>query len=134
VVHIQKGVKMNTKKFLVILSILAVLLSATVLSAGAAAPAHVSTFKVSHVARQIKATVGVANALNKAISGAKVQVSFEKEGLPIILRNGLTNAFGRTTIAASVPAGKWLVCVEEIHKLGYTYNPAQNLCSTIIVP
>ena len=125
---------MNIKKFVVVLSILAVLVAGSVVSAGALTPVHVSSFKASYAGGQIKATTRVLDSLNKPVSSAAVKVSFEKEGKPIIFRTGMTNANGLVTLSAAVPAGKWLVCVEEIHKIGYEYNPLKNTCATIQVP
>jgi hypothetical protein len=72
--------------------------------------------------------------MNKPVAGAKVQVSFEREGLPQIFRTGMTGPFGGAFLSATVPAGKWLVCVEEIHKIGYDYNPAKPACTSVQVP
>ena len=125
---------MNIKKFAVVLSMLAVFVAVSVSSVGALTPVHVSSLKATYATGQIKATVHVLDALNKSVSNAAVQVSFEKEGLPVILRSGMTNRSGSTAISAVVPAGNWLVCVEEIHKIGYEYNPLHNTCTTILVP
>jgi hypothetical protein len=125
---------MNIKKFVVLLSILAVLVAGSVVSVGALTPVHVSNFKVSYASGQIKATTRVLDSLNKSVSGAAVKVSFEKEGVPVIFRTGMTNANGSVTLSAAVPSGKWLVCVEEIHKVGYEYNPLTNTCAIIQVP
>ncbi len=96
---------------------------------------HVSGFKATYVTTgQIKTRARVLDALNRPVAGAKVQVSFEKDGAPVILRSGLTGLYGNVTISAAVPAGYWTVCVEEIHKLGYHYDPAQNLCAAMRVP
>ena len=125
---------MNTRKIAVIVSLLAVLLAGTVLSAGAATPMHVSGFRVAYLSGQTKASLRVLDALNRPVAGAKVQISFEKDGIPAIFRYGTTGPFGGASISASLPAGRWMVCVEEIHKLGYDYNPVKNLCSAISVP
>jgi hypothetical protein len=125
---------MNIRKIAILVSLLAVLLAGTVLSAGAAAPMHVSNFKVAYLSGQTRATFRVLDALNHPVAGASVQISFEKDGLAPIFRYGRTGLFGWTSISAGLPAGKWVVCVEEIHKLGYDYNPATNLCSAISVP
>ena len=125
---------MNIRKIAVLVSLLAVLLAGTVLSAGAAMPMHVSGFKVAYLSGQTRASLRVLDALNHPVAGAKVQISFEKDGSPIIFRYGTTGTFGFTSAAAALPAGKWVVCVEEIHKLGYDYNPATALCASISVP
>ncbi len=125
---------MNIRKIAILVSLLAVLLAGTVLSAGAAMPMHVSGFKVAYLNGQTKASLRVLDALNRPVSGAKVQISFEKDGLPTIFRYGMTGTFGWASVSTSLPAGRWIVCVEEIHKLGYDYNPATNLCSSISVP
>jgi hypothetical protein len=125
---------MNIRKFAVVFSLLAVLIAGTVLSAAAATPMHVSGFKATYALGQTKASLRVLDALNRPVSAANVQVSFEKEGAPIVLRSHLTGALGWTSIAASLPAGKWMVCIEEIHKIGFNYNPAVNQCTTISVP
>ncbi len=125
---------MNIRKIAIVLSLLAVLIAGTVVSAGAQTPLHVSAFRLSYAYGQTTARVRVLDALNRPVAGAKVQVSFEKDGLPTILRSGTTGTYGNARISASLPAGRWLVCVEEIHRLGYNYNPATNLCSSISVP
>jgi hypothetical protein len=125
---------MNVRKIAVLVSLLAVLLAGTVLSAGAAAPMHVTNFRVAYLNGQTRATLRVLDALNHPVAGALVQISFEKDGVPTIFRYGRTGLFGWTAISAALPAGQWVVCVEEIHKLGYDYNPATNLCSSIRVP
>ena len=125
---------MNIRKIAILVSLLAVLLAGTVLSAGAATPMHVSAFRLSYLSGQTKATLRVLDAMNHPVAAANVQISFEKDGLAPIFRYGKTGLFGGTSISAALPAGKWIVCVEEIHKLGYDYNPATNLCSSISVP
>ncbi len=126
---------MNTRKIAIIVSLLAVLLAGTVLSAGAATPMHVSGFKVAYLSTGMtRASLHVLDAQNLPVAGAAVQISFEKDGLPTILRSGTTGLLGGVRISAALPAGSWVVCVEEIHKLGYIYDPANNLCSTIRVP
>lgn len=125
---------MNIKKLVVALSVLAVFMAGTVMSAGAATPMHVSSFSVAYSSGQINTVTRVLDSLNRPVAGAKVQISFEKDGLPTILRTGYTGTYGYARISAAVPAGRWVVCVEEIHKLGYVYNPATNLCKTISVP
>ncbi len=125
---------MNTRKFFIMLSLVLVLLAGTVLSAGAATPMHVSGFQVAYASGLTKATLRVLDPMNRPVAGAKVQISFEKDGYPTILRSGLTGTYGRATIAAALPAGSWVVCVEEIHKLGFEYNPQNNLCAAIRVP
>lgn len=132
--HTEKEYRMNIRKIAIVLSLLAVLLAGTVLSAGAATPMHVSSFQVTYLSGLTKARVRVLDSLNQPVAGAKVQVSFEKDGSPTILRSGTTGTYGRVGISASLPAGSWRVCVEEIHKLGYAYNPANNLCASIHVP
>jgi hypothetical protein len=130
----KRSNKMNIKKFVVVLSILAVLVAGSVVSVGALTPLHVSSLKATYAAGHIKATVRVLDSLNKPVSNAAVKVSFEKEGAPIIFRTGMTNNNGVVARSATVPAGKWLVCVEEIHKIGYEYNPLKNTCTIIQVP
>ncbi len=125
---------MNIRKIAIIVSLLAVLLAGTVLSAGAATPMHVSGFKVFYASGLTKASLRVLDPLNHPVAGASVQISFEKDGVPTVFRYGKTGLFGWTTISAALPAGRWVVCVEEIHKLGYYYDPANNLCSSISVP
>jgi hypothetical protein len=125
---------MNIRKIAIVFSLLAVLIAGTVLSAGALTPMHVSGFRLSYLNGQTTARVRVLDALNRPVAGANVQVSFEKDGSPTILRSGMTGTYGNARISASLPAGRWVVCVEEIHKLGYDYNPATNLCSSISVP
>ncbi len=127
---------MNVRKLAMIVSLLAVLLAGTVLSAGAAMPMHVSSFHVAYISLtgRTRATVRVLDALNHPVAGANVQFSFEKDGAPTILRNSLTGLYGWARTSVALPAGQWVVCVEEIHKLGYFYDPANNLCSTINVP
>ena len=125
---------MNIKKLFITFGLVAVLLAGTFASAGAATPVHVATFKAAYSAGSIKTTVGVADALNKPLSGAKVQISYEREGSPIKLLNAMTNAKGIAQFSSAFTKGKWHVCVEEIHKLGFVYNPTQALCTKIIVP
>ena len=125
---------MNIRKIAVIFSLLVVLLAGTVLSAGAATPMHVSGFKAAYAFGQIKASLRVLDALNRPVAGANVQVSFERDGLPQILRSGTTGPLGGVRISAAVPAGLWTVCVEEIHKRGYAYEPTSNLCTSLRVP
>jgi len=125
---------MNIRKFAIVFSLLAVLIAGTVLSAAAATPMHVSAFRLGYAFGQTKATVRVMDALNRPVAGANVQISFEKDGSPTILLSRMTGTFGKASIAASLPSGKWVVCVEEIHKAGFVYDPAQNLCSSIAVP
>jgi hypothetical protein len=125
---------MNIRKFAVLFTLLAVLVAGTVVSAGALTPMHVSGFKLSFGTGQAKASMRIQDSLNRPVAGAKVKVSFEKDGAPVILRSGMTGLFGRTIIAASLPAGNWKVCVEEVHKIGFDYNPLTNLCSAIRVP
>jgi len=125
---------MNIRKFAIVFSLLAVLIAGTVLSAAAATPMHVSAFKLGYAFGQTKASVRVMDALNRPVAGAKVQISFEKDGSPTILLSRMTGTFGKAGITASLPAGKWVVCVEEIHKAGFVYDSNQNLCSSIRVP
>jgi len=125
---------MNIRKFAVVFTLLAVLVAGTVVSAGAQTPMHVSGFKLALAAGQTKASLRVLDGLNKPVAGANVQISFEKDGIPTILRSGMTGAFGYTAISAKLPAGNWRVCVEEVHKLGFGYNPTVNLCGSIQVP
>ncbi len=125
---------MKIKKFVIVLSILAVLIAGSVSTVGALTPMHVSSLKAAYATGQIKATVRVLDGLNKPVSSAAVQVSFEREGVPVILRSHMTSKYGLSTISAAVPAGNWKVCVEEIHKVGYHYNPPQNICTSIRVP
>ncbi len=125
---------MNIRKYAIIFTLLAVLLAGTALSAGAASPMHVAAFRVAYLSGQTKTTVRVFNALNQPVSGAKVQVSFEKEGAAQIFRSTLTSLMGYARFSLALPAGNWTVCVEEIHKLGYFYDPANSLCKTISVP
>ncbi len=125
---------MNIRKIAVIVSLLAVLLAGTVLSAGAATPMHVVNFRLSYLSGQTKASLRVLDAMNRPVAGAKVQISFEKDGSPTIFRYATTGTFGGASVSASLPRGRWVVCVEEIHKLGYAYDPANNLCSSISVP
>ncbi len=125
---------MNIRKIAVIVSLLAVLLAGTVLSAGAVTPMHVTNFRVAYLSGQTRASLRVLDALNRPVAGAKVQISFEKDGLPTIFRYGTTGLYGWTAMSAALPAGQWVVCVEEIHKLGYVYDPANNLCGAISVP
>ena len=124
---------MNIRKFAIVLSLLAVLLTGTVLSAGAQTPMHPSGFRVAYASGITKASLHVLDNLNRPVAGAKVQISFEKEGAPQIFRTAMTGAMGGVRFSAALPAGSWRVCVEEIHKLGYSYNPASNLCSTVRV-
>lgn len=125
---------MNIRKIAIIVSLLAVLLAGTFLSAGAATPMHVAAFRLANLSGQTRSSVRVLDALNRPVAGAKVQISFEKDGAAPIFRYGTTGLFGGTSISASLPAGKWMVCVEEIHKLGYVYDPAKSLCTSISVP
>ena len=125
---------MNIRKIAILVSLLAVLLAGTVLSAGAATPMHVSNFRLGYLSGQTKASLRVLDAMNRPVAAANVQISFEKDGRAPIFRYGKTGLFGSTSVSAALPAGKWVVCVEEIHKLGYDYSPATNLCSTISVP
>ncbi len=125
---------MNIRKIAILVSLLAVLLAGTVLSAGAVTPMHVTNFQLSYLSGQTRAHLRVLDALNRPVSGAQVQISFEKDGSPTIFRYGITGLYGGTTVSAALPAGRWVVCVEEIHKLGYEYNPLNNLCGAISVP
>ena len=126
---------MNIRKIAVVFTLLAVLAAGTVVSAGALTPMHVSSFKAVYVTTgQIKTSTRVLDSLNRPVAGAKVLISFEKDGAPIILRSGFTGPYGYAAISATVPAGHWTVCVEEIHKLGYDYNPLKNLCTAVLVP
>ena len=125
---------MNIRKIAVVFSLLVVLVAGTVVSAGAQTPRHVSGFKLALVNGQTKASLRVLDALNRPVAGANVQISFEKDGSPTILRSRLTGPLGNTAIYAKLPAGSWIVCVEEIHKLGFSYDPARNLCGSIRVP
>ena len=54
---------MNTRKIAIIVSLLAVLLAGTVLSAGAAAPMHVAGFRVAYLSGQTKASLRVLDAM-----------------------------------------------------------------------
>ncbi len=125
---------MNIKKIALAVSLLAVFVAGTVVSAGALTPMKVSSFSLAYAGGQIKSTTRVLTSSNHPVAGAKVQVSFEKDGIPTILRSGMTNTFGVARISAAVPAGRWMVCVEEIHKIGYEYNPLVNKCAAIRVP
>lgn len=125
---------MNIRKFAVLFTLLAVLVAGTVVSAGALTPMHPAGFKVAYSDGQIKASMRVLDGLNRSVAGAQVKVSFEKDGRLPIFRTGMTGPLGGAIVAAKLPAGNWIVCVEEIHKLGYDYNPATNLCSSIRVP
>ncbi len=125
---------MNIKKLLVVLSLVAVLVAGSVASVGAQTPMHTSGFKALYSAGQIKASARVLSALNRPIAGAAVQMSFEKDGLPTILRSGKTNAYGWVSLSAPASKGLWVVCVEEIHKLGFAYEPLQNTCASVFVP
>ncbi len=125
---------MNTRKFAIMLSLVAVLLAGTVLTAAAATPMQVSGFKVALVNGQAQASLQVQNALSQPVAGAKVRISFEKDGSATIYRTHRTDASGNVSFAASLPAGTWMVCVEEIHKRGFSYDPASNLCSSISIP
>jgi hypothetical protein len=125
---------MNIKKFFITFGLVTVLLAGTFASVSAASPVHVTTFKAVYSAGSIRTTVGAADALNKPLSGAKVQISYEKEGVPIMLLNAATNAQGIAHFSGAVTKGKWLVCVEEINKPGFNYSPAKPLCTTITVP
>jgi hypothetical protein len=78
---------MNIKKFFITFGLVTVLLAGTFASVSAASPVHVTTFKAVYSAGSIRTRVGVADALNKPLSGAKVQISYEKEGVPIRLLN-----------------------------------------------
>ena len=125
---------MNIKKFFITFGLVAVLLAGTFASAGAVTPVHVTIFKAAYSAGSIRTTVGAADKLNQPLSGAKVRVSYEKEGSPIKLLNSTSNTLGIARFSSPVTKGKWLVCVEEINKPGFNYNPAKALCTTIIVP
>lgn len=125
---------MNIRKIAVVFSLLAVLLAGTILSAGASTPMQVSNFQLALVSGRTRASLTVLDMLNHPVAGAKVQVSFEKDGSPTINRSRLTNTAGNVAFAPLLPPGNWTVCVEEIHKLGYSYDPAANLCSSITVP
>jgi hypothetical protein len=125
---------MNIRKFAILVSLLAVLVAGTVLSARAETPMQVSGFQVAYAAGHINTSMQVLDALSSPVARAKVQVSFEKDGSRTILRSGKTSASGFVSIAASVPSGNWKVCVEEIHKRGFDYSPATNLCTSISVP
>jgi hypothetical protein len=125
---------MNIRKIALAASLLAVFVAGTVLSAGALTPVKVSSFSVAYASGQIKSTTRALTFSNRPLAGAKVQISFEKEGLPVILRSGMTNALGYARVSAAVPAGSWTVCVEEITKIGYEYNPLVNKCAAIRVP
>ncbi len=125
---------MNIRKIAILFSLLAVLLAGTVLSAGAATPMHVTNFKLAYMSGQTKASLRVLDALNRPVAGANVQISFEKDGAATIFRYGRTGLFGRASTSAALSAGRWVVCVEETHKLGYFYDPANSLCSSISVP
>lgn len=125
---------MNTRKIAIMLSLVVVLLAGTVLSAAAATPMQVSGFSVALVNGQARASLHVQNALSQPVAGAKVRISFEKDGLPTIYRAHRTDASGNASFAVSLPKGTWMVCVEEVHKLGFSYDPATNLCSSISIP
>jgi hypothetical protein len=124
---------MNIRKIAIILSLAVVLVAGTVLSAGAETPMSPSGFQVSYALGHAKASLRVLDALNRPVAGANVQISFEKEGSPAILRWHLTNTSGFASISAALGRGNWTVCVEEIQKRGYDYSPATNLCTSIVV-
>ncbi len=125
---------MNTRKIAIMLSLVAVLLAGTVLTAAAATPMQVSGFSLALVNGQAQASLHVQDALSQPIARAKVQISFEKDGSATIYRTRRTDASGNVSFAASLPAGTWVVCVEEIHKRGFSYDPTSNLCSSISIP
>ncbi len=125
---------MNIKKLVIAASLLAILIAGSVASVGALTPMHVGSFKVSSSSGQIKASVLVRDGLNRPVPGAAVQVSFEKDGLPTKLSSGMSGTFGWARTSATAPAGKWMVCVEEIHKIGFDFNPSSNICQSIQVP
>jgi hypothetical protein len=94
---------------------------------------HVASLKASYSAGQINSTVSVQDKLDRPVSGAAVQISLEQDGFPTIFRTGITSKFGLAVLSAKVPAGNRIACVEEIHKLGFEYDPLQNDCTSIQV-
>ncbi len=125
---------MNMKKLVVALSLLAVLVAASVASVGALTPMQVASLNATYAFGRIKANVSVVDALSRPIPGAYVQVSFEKTDGPSYLRTVRTSLAGLAAPSIAATAGNWTVCVEEIHKIGFTYDPIQNVCTSIVVP
>ena len=129
-----KELTLNIRKIALIVSLLAVLLAGTVLSAGAATPMYVGAFHVTYVAPHTHAVVRVIDALKHPIAGALVTIAFSQPGRLPIVRSHITGLHGGTTVSATLTAGKWLVCVQSITKAGYVYSPAKKLCTVFAVP
>ena len=126
---------MNIRKISLIISLVAGLLAATVLSAGAAVPMHVVNFHITYVAPHTHAGLRVLDALNHPVVGALVTIAFWQAGRTSpIIRSHLTGLHGGMSVSATLTAGKWLACVRSITKPGYIYSPVTRLCTPFTVP
>ncbi len=125
---------MNFKKVLLVVSLLAMLVAGTVVSAGALTPLKVASLKAYTAYGQVRTYVKVQDFLGRPVAGAAVRVSFEKGDNPAIVRSGLTNLYGAVVLSVPASAGQWTMCVESITKTGYVFDPAQDPCVSLLVP
>jgi hypothetical protein len=94
-----------------------------------AAELHVGGIKGHFVGNQLRANVLVLDQTDAPVAGVDVLAKFIAPGWPRPYQGiKTTNAYGMARFPWSSPlSGDWKICVEDLAKSGYTYDPGSNV-------